>query len=123
MPGPAERLGAARRGGRRAADPGAQILAEVSTVATTTWVASRPPRFLPDDVDGRVLLDVATQRTLDLREGGTDTGGVAGLGDIVMVPPVLAARDRAVLNAEPMFHHLTPDGITWNDGRTRPRSM
>ena len=41
------------------------------------------------------------------------TGGVAGLGDIVMVPPVLAARDRAVLNAEPMFHHLTPDGITW----------
>ena len=37
---------------------GAQILAEVSTVAATTWVTSRPPRFLPDDVDGRVLFDV-----------------------------------------------------------------
>ena len=102
---------------------GAQILAEVSTVAATTWVTSRPPRFLPDDVDGRVLFDVATQRTLALREGGTDTGGVAGLGDIVMVPPVLAARDRAVLNAEPMFHHLTPDGIAWNDGRTLPADV
>lgn len=99
---------------------GAQILAEVSTVATTTWVTSRPPRFLPDDVDGRVLFDVATRRTLALREGRTDTGGVAGLGDIVMVPPVLAARDRDVLTAEPMFHHLTPDGIAWDDGRTLP---
>ena len=40
-----------------------------------------------------------------------------------MVPPVLAARDRGVLNAEPMFHHLTPDGIAWNDGRTRPADV
>jgi cation diffusion facilitator CzcD-associated flavoprotein CzcO len=38
---------------------GAQILAEVSTVAETTWVTTRPPRFLPDDVDGRVLFATA----------------------------------------------------------------
>ena len=98
----------------------AQILAEVSTVAATTWVTARPPRFLPDDVDGRVLFDVATQRSLALREGRADTGGVAGLGDIVMVPPVRAARDRGVLHAEPMFHQLTPDGIAWQDGRSLP---
>ena len=98
----------------------AQILAEVSTVAATTWVTIRPPRFLPDDVDGRVLFDVATQRTVAQREGRADTGGVAGLGDIVMVPPVRSARDRGVLHAEPMFHHLTPDGIAWQDGRTGP---
>ena len=61
---------------------------------TTTWVTPRPPRFLPDDVDGRVLFDVATQRTPRPREGRADTGGVAGLGDIVMVPPVKDARDR-----------------------------
>jgi putative flavoprotein involved in K+ transport len=98
----------------------AQILAEVSTVATTTWVTPRPPRFLPDDVDGRVLFDVATQRTLALRQGRADPGGVAGLGDIVMVPPVRAARDRDVLHAEPMFQHLTTDGIAWQNGRTQP---
>ena len=40
-----------------------------------------------------------------------------------MVPPVLAARDRGVLKAEPMFHHLTPDGIAWNDGRTAPADV
>lgn len=97
----------------------AQILAEVSLVADTTWVTPRPPRFLPDDVDGRVLFDVATQRELAQREGRADNGGVAGLGDIVMVPPVRAARDRGVLHAEPAFDHLTPDGIAWADCRTR----
>ena len=34
----------------------------ISAVADTTWVTLRPPHFLPDDVDGRVLFDVATSR-------------------------------------------------------------
>ena len=97
----------------------AQILAEVSVVARTTWVTPRPPRFLPDDVDGRVLFDVAARRTLALRQGRSDDGGVAALGDIVMVPPVLAARDRGVLHAEPMFFRLGRDGIEWSDGTGR----
>ncbi|AMJ66021.1 hypothetical protein [Hymenobacter sp. PAMC 26628] len=41
---------------------GAQVLAEVSRVARTTWVTERAPRLLPDDVDGRVLLRSATTR-------------------------------------------------------------
>jgi putative flavoprotein involved in K+ transport len=41
---------------------GAQILAEISQVAETTWVTPEPPRFLPDDVDGRVLFERATDR-------------------------------------------------------------
>ncbi|WP_338596781.1 ArsO family NAD(P)H-dependent flavin-containing monooxygenase [Saccharopolyspora sp. SCSIO 74807] len=93
----------------------AQILAEVSTVADTTWVTQRPPRFMPDDVDGRVLFDVATQREAARREG-TDAEGVSGLGDIVMVPSVREARDRGVLHAQPMFDRLTRDGVAWNDG-------
>ena len=94
----------------------AQILAEVSTVTTTTWVTPRPPRFLPDDVDGRVLFDVATARSAALAGGGTDTGGVAALGDIVMVPPVKDARRRGVLTARPLFDRLTATGVTWADG-------
>jgi len=96
---------------------GAQILAEISTVATTTWVTQRPPRYLPDDVDGRVLFDVATARADALAQGRTDTGGVGALGDIVMVPPVKDARSRGVLIAEPPFARLTPSGATWADGR------
>lgn len=97
----------------------AQILAAVSTVADTTWVTQRPPRFMPDDVDGRVLFDVATRREA-ARRAGTDSDGVSGLGDIVMVPSVREARDRGVLHALPMFDRLTRNGVAWNDGTEQP---
>ena len=96
----------------------AQILAEVSEVAETVWVTQRPPRFLPDDVDGRALFAAATQRVRALRDGG-DHPGVGGLGDIVMVPGVRSARGRDVLHALPMFERLTPDGVAWPEGTTR----
>jgi putative flavoprotein involved in K+ transport len=94
----------------------AQLLAEISLVADTTWVTLRPPKFLPDDVDGRVLFDVATARRRALDDGERDPGGVAGLGDVVMVESVRAARDRGVLEAEAMFERITPTGIEWGDG-------
>ncbi|HET8989409.1 MAG TPA: ArsO family NAD(P)H-dependent flavin-containing monooxygenase [Humibacillus sp.] len=94
----------------------AQLLAEISLVAETTWVTLRPPRFLPDDVDGRVLFDVATARRRALDAGQRDPGGVAGLGDVVMVGSVRDARDRGVLEAEAMFERLTPTGVDWGDG-------
>ena len=95
----------------------AQVLAEVSAVASTTWVTQRPPKFLPDDVDGRALFMVATARRRALESGGPDTGGVAALGDIVMVPVVREARERGALRAEPMFERVTRDGVAWADGR------
>ncbi len=97
----------------------AQLLAEVSLVADTTWVTLRTPRLLPDDVDGRVLFDVATARRRALDAGETDPGGVAGLGDVVMVESVRAARDRGALVAVPMFERLTPAGAVWADGTER----
>ena len=96
----------------------AQLLAELSLVADTSWVALRQPRFLPDDVDGRVLFDVATARRKTLDAGRADPGGVAGLGDVVMVPAVQAARDRGALVAQPMFERLIPTGVQWVDGTT-----
>lgn len=65
---------------------------------------------------GRVLFDVATQRELAQREGRPDTGGVAALGDVVMIPSVKAARDRGVLRAEPMLDRLTSTGVARDDG-------
>ncbi len=93
----------------------AQLLAEVSTLASTTWVTLREPRFLPDDVDGRVLFDVASARSVALAAGRSDQGGVAALGDIVMIPTVREARDRGVLTARPLFRSLTRDGVQWAD--------
>lgn len=97
---------------------GAQVLAEVSTVASTTWVTQQPPRFMPDEVDGRELFAVATRRAKAVAEGDTSQPGVGSLGDVVMVPSVRDARERGVLVAEPMFHELTAEGVRWADGRT-----
>lgn len=97
----------------------AQLLAELSKGVETTWCTLRPPHFLPDDVDGRALFAVATARRKALDAGREDTGGVASLGDVVMVPPVRAARDRGVLTALPMFERITPTGVAWADGRTQ----
>lgn len=92
---------------------GAQILAEVSTVAETTWVTEREPLFLPDDVDGRVLFERATAR---LRDGPSDAP-VGGIGDIVMIPPVVDARARGVLTSVRPFQRVTEQGVVWPDGR------
>ncbi len=90
---------------------GAQIFAELDEVTTAVWVTREAPQFLPDDVDGRVLFERATARIT----GQATDQPVGGIGDIVMVPPVKAARDRGVLQAKPMFTHFTPTGVVWQD--------
>lgn len=99
---------------------GAQIAADLLPhAARVHWVTSRPPRYLPDDVDGRVLFETATQAVRD-RAAGRTSRGVASLGDIVAVPSVRAARDRGDLIAEPMVDRLTREGAVWPDGRPAP---
>ena len=90
---------------------GAQILAELSILARTTWVTEREPLFLPDDVDGRVLFEQATARL----RGGPADAPVGGIGDIVMVPPVVDARARGVLTSVRPFTRLTANGAIWPD--------
>jgi len=97
----------------------AQILAELSPVARTTWATTRPPRFLPDDIDGRALFAIATGARRAAAQGGPGPGSIGDLGDIVAVPSVREARDRGALKAEPMFDHLTRTGVAWADGSTQ----
>jgi cation diffusion facilitator CzcD-associated flavoprotein CzcO len=92
---------------------GAQILAELSQVADATWVTLKDPLFLPDDVDGRVLFERATARL----KVGPSAEPVGGIGDIVMVPPVKAARERGVLGSVRPFVRVTKGGVVWEDGR------
>ncbi|HEU4883033.1 MAG TPA: NAD(P)-binding domain-containing protein, partial [Longimicrobium sp.] len=95
---------------------GAQILAELSLVAETTWVTLADPTFLPDHVDGRYLFDQATVLYRALKEGRPPPP-MANLGDIVMVPPVREARDRGVLRTVRPFVRMTERGVVWADGR------
>ena len=95
---------------------GAQIAADLTgrRHGDTVRVTARPPRFFPDDVDGRKLFELATRRVRAAAAGETSEQGVGGLGDIVMVPPVLAARRRGDLEAQPVFDRLTPTGVAWD---------
>lgn len=91
------------------ANSGAQIAADLAPVAEVTWITRRAPRFLPDDVDGRALFELAS-RQVDGRGGG-----IGDLGDIVAVPPVRAARDSG-LRARWDLDRLTSTGARWRDG-------
>ena len=95
---------------------GAQLLAEVSKVASTTWITLEPPLLLADDVDGRVLFERATARWKAQQEGRIIDAPVGGLGDIVMVPPVKEARERGVLHSVRPFDRFTKTGVVWPDG-------
>ncbi|MCW2131101.1 ArsO family NAD(P)H-dependent flavin-containing monooxygenase [Arthrobacter sp. VKM Ac-2550] len=99
------------------ANSGAQIAADLVPVAAVTWVTRKPPHYLPDDIDGRALFQIATHHARAVANGEPSPGGVASFGDIVAVPAVRAARDAGQLNARPMFSRLTSAGVQWDDGQ------
>lgn len=95
---------------------GAQILAEVSKISETTWVTLDEPQFLPDEVDGRVLFDAASEKYRALTSGISDKPKSRNLlGSIVMVKPVKEARERRALGSRRPFREFTQNGVIWND--------
>jgi len=94
---------------------GAQILAEVSTVADTIWVTQNEPHFLPDHVDGRFLFDAASQMYEAKMQGKAYK--FPTLVDVVMVASVKEARERGVLKSFPPFENFTEHSIVWHNGR------
>jgi putative flavoprotein involved in K+ transport len=103
-----------------AGNSGAQIVADLAAVAReVTWATLAPPRFLPDEVDGRYLFEQATVRWKAQQEG-RPVPPPRSLGDVVMVPPVRAARDAGRLAHRAMFVAFTDDGVRWPDGDVTP---
>ncbi len=100
---------------------GAQILAEVSKVAETTWVTVTEPHFMPDDIDGRYLFNAATRRFLveGKSEEASSGSQKASLSNIVMVQSVREARNRGVLHSVRPFRAFIETGAIWEDGTMR----
>ena len=101
-----------------AKNSGAQIAAELTRVADVTWYTRHEPRWMADDVDGRVLFEDAHRRVIALMRGEPDPGP-GPTGDIVMMPEVLEARDSGRLKATPMFNSLDQvkaDHLIWCTG-------
>lgn len=94
---------------------GAQILAEVSKVAETLWIVKQTPSFLPDEVDGRYLFDVATMVYKAKQEGRHFQAPT--LGHIVKVPAVKEGIERDIYHSLPAFDYFTENGIGWDSGQ------
>lgn len=98
---------------------GAQIAAELTKVADVTWLTRRQPRFMPDDVDGRVLFRRNRERLNAMMKGEADPGPESQLGDIVAVEDVREARDAGELAAEEMvgsLDQIEADHLIWCTG-------
>lgn len=103
-----------------AANSGAQIAAELAlSDADVTWYTRHAPRYMPDDVDGRVLFRRNRARALAIARGEPDPGADSNLGDIVVLPHVRRARDAGLLQHTPMFtslDELEVDHLIWCTG-------
>ena len=75
---------------------------------------------MPDDVDGRVLFDVASAKYHAMKEGKEFIASQYNIGNIVMVPSVKEARSRGVLESRETFRAIYNRGVVWQDGSRQP---
>lgn len=93
-----------------------QILAEISAVASTTWVTRRPPQWRSTpftQAEGRRVVALVEDR---VRRGLPPLSVVSVTGLDLRVQEQDALR-RGVYTRQPMFAAITPIGVRWDDGR------
>ncbi len=95
-----------------------QLLAEISEVASTTWVTRRPPEWRTgEDFNpeyGRRVVAKVEERV----RAGLPPRSVVSVTGLHLREQEQAAWDRGVYSRLPMFSRITPDGVEWPDGRT-----
>ncbi|MFD6098162.1 NAD(P)-binding domain-containing protein [Nocardiopsis flavescens] len=84
--------------------------------AATVWVTRRPVRFTDDPGAG-----VAAVRQADeAARAGRPLPSISGGTGLPATPRNLAAVERGLLVARPMFAAIEPDGLRWADGSFEP---
>lgn len=99
-----------------------QLLAEISTWTTTTWVTRREPVWAEgpfDESAGREAIARVERRVL----AGLPPESVVSVTGLGLTPAVAAARDRGVLVRRPMFDRITPAGVEWANGDVVPADV
>jgi cation diffusion facilitator CzcD-associated flavoprotein CzcO len=95
-----------------------QLLAEISEVATTTWVTRRPPEWRTgEDFNpeyGRKVVAKVEERV----RAGLPPRSVVSVTGLHLREQEQAALERGVYTRLPMFTRITPDGVEWADGRS-----
>lgn len=92
-----------------------QLLDQISSVTTTTWVTRRPPAFREgpfDDVAGHNAVALVEER---VRKGLPPLSVVSVTG-LPVSAAVTDMQKRGVLQRFPMFSEITDTGVKWADG-------
>jgi cation diffusion facilitator CzcD-associated flavoprotein CzcO len=92
-----------------------QLLAEISTWTTTTWVSRSEPVWNAgpfDESAGREAIARVEQRVL----AGLPPESVVSVTGLGLTPAVTAAAERGVMVRRPMFERITETGVQWPNG-------
>ncbi|GAA2430369.1 NAD(P)-binding domain-containing protein [Streptomyces glaucus] len=95
---------------------GTQHLLEIAPyAAATTWVTRRPPVFRegPFDEDaGRAAVALVAERV----RRGLPPRSVVSVTGLPLTDAIRQGIADGVLDRQPMFDRITPDGVAWKDG-------
>ncbi|WP_112469982.1 NAD(P)-binding domain-containing protein [Streptomyces triticisoli] len=96
---------------------GTQHLLEIAPyAAATTWVTRRPPVFREgpfDESAGRAAVALVEERVRQ----GLPPRSVVSVTGLPMNDAIRQGLKDGVLDRQPMFERITPDGVRWADGR------
>lgn len=96
---------------------GTQHLLEIAPyAAATTWVTRRPPVFREgpfDEEAGRAAVALVEERVRQ----GLPPRSVVSVTGLPLNDAIRRGLADGVLDRQPMFDRITPDGVEWSDGR------
>ncbi|MDG9715579.1 NAD(P)-binding domain-containing protein [Streptomyces sp. DH24] len=96
---------------------GTQHLLEIAPLAAaTTWVTRRPPVFREgpfDEEAGRAAVALVEERVRQ----GLPPRSVVSVTGLPLNDAIRQGLREGVLDRQPMFDRITPDGVAWDDGR------
>ncbi|MEZ3180389.1 NAD(P)/FAD-dependent oxidoreductase [Streptomyces pimonensis] len=96
---------------------GTQHLLEIAPyAAATTWVTRRPPVFREGSFDeeaGRAAVALVEERVRQ----GLPPRSVVSVTGLPLNDAIRRGLADGVLDRQPMFDRITPDGVEWADGR------
>ncbi|OON72458.1 NAD(P)-binding protein [Streptomyces tsukubensis] len=96
---------------------GTQHLLEIAPLAaTTTWVTRRPPVYREgpfDEERGRAAVALVEERVRQ----GLPPSSVVSVTGLPLTDGIRQGLADGTLDRQPMFDRITPEGVTWEDGR------
>lgn len=99
---------------------GIQHLLEIDPLAASThWITRRKPQWRSGDFNpdrGREAVAMVEDRV----RRGLRPQSVISVTGVPLTPAIQAAREAGVLDRLPMFDRITPEGLSWDDGRFIP---